>query len=382
MSQYRNGIINSTGAAVNLALGFVPDEFSILNYTKTVAGAGVVSSLWINHVVPNGDALITTVSAGSTSQAVLSNKTNQSVAIVTTAGTGAVTFDTNTVLGAGFTHTVGSAGLTVLSAGLYRFIFDVSGTESNQFQIFVNNVGIPGTTFGSGAGTQQNTGFGFLTLAANDVVTLVNSASAAAVTLAASTPIGGTNVDNSNATLSLSAVGVNTSGQTLLTSNGITPVILGGDWQNTIYSITGISNASPGVVTVASATPTNSLPLVNGMTFTISGVNGMRNLNTNRFVVAGLSGTTFNLYDTFGNPVDTTGLGTFTTSPNGEMDVISYPPTAPVLNPVNGQVITPGSPAGLQLDIGYEGLTLGTGVVGSSGDVLWWEAEYSTPTGW
>jgi len=378
--QYRTGKIISTGAATTLALGFIPDEFEILNYTKTVAGVGVVASQWINGVVPSGNALITTASISTSSQAQLSNKTNQSVAVVTTAGTGAVTFDTNTVLGSGFTHTVGTAGLTVLAAGTYKFLFDVSGTESNQFQIYVNNAAVPGTTFGSGAGTQQNTGFGYLTLAANDVVTVVNSSSASSVTLAASTPIGGTNVDNSNASLSLSLVAGGSSGQTLLTSNGITPVILGADWQNTNYVITGITQANPAVITVASVTPTNSLTLVNGMTFTVSSVKGMTQLNTNRYVVAGLSGTTFNVYDTFGNPVNSTAFGAYVSG--GNMDVISYPPTGPVLNPVTGQVITPGSPAGLQLDIGYEGLILGTGVVGTAGDVLWWEAEYMTPTGW
>lgn len=171
-----------------------------------------------------------------------------------------------------------------------------------------------------------------------------------------------------------------------ITSNGVTPVILGADYQNTLYPITGITNANPGVVTVNPVNPTNSLVLVNGMTVTISGVNGMTGLNTNRYIVAGISGATgsqtFNLYDTFGNPVDTTSLGTFTSSPNAMLDVISYPPTAPVLNAVTGQVITPGSPVGLQLDIGYEGLTLGSGVLGSNGDVLFWEASYSTPTGW
>lgn len=165
-----------------------------------------------------------------------------------------------------------------------------------------------------------------------------------------------------------------------LTSNGVTPVVLGGDWQNTIYTITNISNASPGVVTVSSVTPTNSMTLVNGMTVTISGVKGMTGLNSNRFIVAGISGTSFNLYDLFGNPFSTVGLGTY--SSGGQLDMISYPPTAPVLNATTGQVITPGSPAGLQYDIGYEGVILGTGVVGDSGDTIWWEAFYATPTGW
>lgn len=163
-----------------------------------------------------------------------------------------------------------------------------------------------------------------------------------------------------------------------ITSNGFTPVTLGADWQNTQYVITNISSATPAVVTVSAVSPTNTLTLVNGMTVTISGVNGVTNVNTNRFVVAGLSGTTFNLYDTFGNPV--TATGTYVSG--GELNQISYPPTAPVLDAVTGQVITPGQPAGNQYDIGYQGITLGSGVLGSNGDVLYWTATTATPTGW
>jgi hypothetical protein len=240
--QYRKGIIHSTGAAVSLMLGFVPDKFEVYNYTVLAAASATPAvgySLYLNNVTPSGNALVSTYTSGA-----------------------------------------------------------------------------PVTT--------------------------------------------------------------------LITSNGFTPVVLGADWQNTIYTITGISNANPGVVTVNPVNPTNSMVLVNGMTVTISGVKGMTGLNTNRFIVAGISGATgsqtFNLYDLFGNPVNTTALGTYISG--GELDVISYPPTAPVLDPVTGQVITPGMPAGLQYDIGYAGITLGTGVVGASGNVLWWDAFLATPTGY
>lgn len=239
MSQYRNGKINSTGAAVSLSLGFVPDVFKITNYTLSASGTGVTSSQWIRNVSANASALITTST--------------------------------------------------------------------------------------SGAGVQ-----------------------------------------------------------TQITTNGITPVNFGGNWQNTIYTITGISNANPGVVTVSSVNPANSMVLVNGMTVTISGVVGVTGLNTNRFIVTAISGATgsqtFSLYDTFGNPVDTTSLGAYVSG--GELDVISYPPTAPVLDPVTGQVLIPAKPAGLQYDTGFAGVTLGTGVVGANTNVLFWEAFYSTPTGW
>lgn len=165
-----------------------------------------------------------------------------------------------------------------------------------------------------------------------------------------------------------------------LTSNGVTPIILGADWQSTQYVITGITNANPAVVTVSSTTPTNSMTLVNGMTFTISGVNGVVGLNTNRYVVSGLSSTSFNLYDTFGNPVNTTGSGTYVSG--GIMNVISYPQTAPILNAVTGQIMTPGNPAGNQYDIGFEGLFLGSAMLGANTNVLWWEAIWQTPTGY
>lgn len=130
------------------------------------------------------------------------------------------------------------------------------------------------------------------------------------------------------------------------------------------------------------------MTLVNGMTVTISGIpyiSGgvavpMSALNTQRFIVAGISGTTFKLYDLYGNPVDTTAYTAF--SGTAELNVISYQPTAPVLNATTGQVITPGQPAGNQYDIGYEGITLGTSVVGSSTNVIFWEAFKETPTGW
>ena len=231
--QYRNGIINSTAAAVSLNLGFVPDKFQVTNYTKSAATNGVTSSFWINKVMANANAFITTETSGA--------------------------------------------------------------------------------------------------------------------------PV-----------------------QTLITTNGFTP-LFGGNFQNTNYVITGITNANPGVVTVSSVSPTNTMTLANGMTATISGVNGMR-INPTRVVIVGLSGTSFNMYDLFGNPINTTSLGTYVSG--GDLDVFSYPPTAPVLDPVTGQVITPGSPAGLQRDIGYYGITLGTGVVGSNADVLFWEAFYSTPSGW
>jgi len=235
MSQYRNGIITSTGAAVNLNLGFVPDRFTVTNYTKTAAQTGVGFSEWIKNVVASAKALISTYTAG-----------------------------------------------------------------------------VPTVS--------------------------------------------------------------------LLASNGFTPVNAGGVWYNTQYTITGVSNANPGVVTLSSLTPTGAQTLVNGDTVTISGVVGMTQLNTNRYVVSGISGSTFTLYDTFGNPVDTSAFGTYVSG--GIANLISTPATAPTIDATTGQISVQGNPAGNQYDTGYQGITLGTGVVGSAADVLYWEAWAETPTGW
>jgi len=112
-----------------------------------------------------------------------------------------VLFDTNGPLSSGFTHTPGTSQINVLNSGTYYIIFSVSGVEPNQFAIFVNGAASsPVTIYGSGAGTQQNVGFGTLVLSANDVLTLRNHSSAAAVTL--QTLAGGTQF-NANASVQI-----------------------------------------------------------------------------------------------------------------------------------------------------------------------------------
>jgi hypothetical protein len=103
----------------------------------------------------------------------------------------AVTFDSNGIGTAGITHAPGTSGISVASQGTYKVAFSVSGTQPCQFALFVNGVLMPESVYGSGAGTQQDTGQDILALNAGDVVTLVNNTSAAAVTLAAAPPIGG-----------------------------------------------------------------------------------------------------------------------------------------------------------------------------------------------
>jgi len=103
-----------------------------------------------------------------------------------------ILFDANGPL-SNINHTPNSATISVVSAGVYYITFSVSGTEANQFDIFVNGVQILSAIYGSGAPTQQNNGSVILNLNAADTLTLVNNASSAAVTLGS--VVGGTNAN-------------------------------------------------------------------------------------------------------------------------------------------------------------------------------------------
>jgi hypothetical protein len=109
-----------------------------------------------------------------------------------------IDFDTNGVATPGITHAPGATQIAVTSAGDYKVSFTVSGVEPNQFGLFVNGVPATVSIYGSGAGTQQNTGQAILTLGSGDVLTLRNHSSAAAVTL--QTVAGGTQ-QNVNASI-------------------------------------------------------------------------------------------------------------------------------------------------------------------------------------
>jgi hypothetical protein len=103
-----------------------------------------------------------------------------------------VTFDSNGLGAPGISHGLGSSDISVAVAGVYKVTFSVSGTQPCQFALFINGILVPESVYGSGAGTQQDTGQALLAIDANDVITLRNHKSAAAVSLAASPPIGGT----------------------------------------------------------------------------------------------------------------------------------------------------------------------------------------------
>ena len=119
-----------------------------------------------------------TGTAGLSEYAYIYNVAAQTVAIEAD-----ITFSTNGVIVGSITHTPGTSSIVLGSVGNYAIWFVVSGVEPNQFTIFQNGAPIVGSTYGSGAGTQQNPGMVIITAAAGDVLTLRNHSSAAAVTL-------------------------------------------------------------------------------------------------------------------------------------------------------------------------------------------------------
>jgi len=111
-----------------------------------------------------------------------------------------ITFDSDGVL-RGISHERDSAGIRVGEQGTYFVTFSVTATEPNQFALFLNGKDvIPGSIYGSGAGTQQNHGQVIVELAKDDALTLVNFSSAAAVVLQSLS--GGTQM-NANASVSI-----------------------------------------------------------------------------------------------------------------------------------------------------------------------------------
>jgi hypothetical protein len=114
-----------------------------------------------------------------------------------------IPFDSNGSITSGFTHTPGSSTITIVTSGTYRIHFSVSGTEPNQFALFLNGIVVSGSTYGSGSGIQQNNGQAVFSIIAGDVVTLRNHSSASAVGLAS--VVGGTQA-NVNASMEIEKI--------------------------------------------------------------------------------------------------------------------------------------------------------------------------------
>lgn len=96
----------------------------------------------------------------------------------------------------------------------------------------------------------------------------------------------------------------------------------------TLYNITNISQSVPGIVTLATVADPNSFAVADGQTVTFSNVQGMFQINDNRYVIGNLDpiAQTFELYTNQGFPVDTTGFTPYMAG--GQINIISYVPPA------------------------------------------------------
>ena len=111
-----------------------------------------------------------------------------------------VIFSNNGVMTPGIIHAPGSEGAQLVNAGDYKVTFTASGTEPSQFALFLNGAEVPGSVYGSGAGTQPSTGQVIVTAAAGDVLTVRNHSAASAVGL--QSLAGGTQI-NVNASMAI-----------------------------------------------------------------------------------------------------------------------------------------------------------------------------------
>lgn len=156
--------------------------------------------------------------------------------------------------------------------------------------------------------------------------------------------------------------GTTTLTSTLETTNGVTINNLAGGFTNEHLVISGITTATPGVVTT-----TTNHNLSNGDRVIITKVIGTMApvVNNTTFVVQVLTATTFALYDTFGVPI--TLIGAYTSS--GQVTKIG---------PLLGDVTRPTNPAIphngiIDYPIQYQ-LHLGSAVVGNDNDVIYFQA--------
>lgn len=149
---------------------------------------------------------------------------------------------------------------------------------------------------------------------------------------------------------------------TLEATNGITNASTPGGFANQHLVITGVTTASPAVVT----TSTNH-NLTNYDRVMITQVIGTmaQAINNNQYVVRVLSATTFALYDVYGLPVPM--IGAYTSG--GQVTKI-----APALGLVGAPSVFPAPQNGIQNYPPQYILTLGSAVMGADNDVIYFQA--------
>ena len=205
------GAIGSTGATGPIGLIGITGLTGPTGDTGSTGATGPIGPMGLIGITgltgPTGDTGSTGATgpigptgSGLQQYGYIYNTTDQTVQVEAD-----ILFSSNGILTPGIVHMAGGSNITVLNAGNYKISYSVSGTEPNQFTIFLNGNAVTGTTYGSGAATQQNNGQTIIALANADTITLRNHTSADPVTLE-STGIGGTAI-NVNASIVIEKLG-------------------------------------------------------------------------------------------------------------------------------------------------------------------------------
>jgi hypothetical protein len=149
---------------------------------------------------------------------------------------------------------------------------------------------------------------------------------------------------------------------TLETTNGITNASTVGGFYNEHLVMSGLTTATPGVVTTTAA---HNLSDFDRVVITKVVGTAAAEVNNKTFVVRVLSATTFALYDTFGLPVPI--IGAYTSS--GQVTK-----NGPLLGDVS-QPISPAYPHKGIIDYPSTAIvTLGTAIMGADNDVIYFTA--------
>lgn len=148
----------------------------------------------------------------------------------------------------------------------------------------------------------------------------------------------------------------------LETTNGITNASTAGGFYNTHLVMTGLTTASPGVVTTST---NHNLSDFDRVAITKVIGTAAQEVNNKNFVVRVLSATTFALYDTFGLPVPI--VGAYTSS--GQVNKIG-----PLLGDVS-EPVSPAYPHSATIDYAPAAIvTLGSAIMGANDDIIYFTA--------
>ena len=172
----QTGLIGPTGAT---GVTGTTGATGVTGQTGDIGLMGITGPMGLTgEVGPTGPTGVTGATGmGLSAHGYIFNLSNQTVLIEDD-----VSFDTNGLL-TGIFHTAGTSTITIVNSGIYAIWFSVSAIEPNQFSLYQNGISIQGSIYGSGGGTQINSGMAIVNAFVGDIITLRNHTSASAVTL-------------------------------------------------------------------------------------------------------------------------------------------------------------------------------------------------------